>query len=950
MNSTARPAGKACAAFLTPLVLSLLSFPAAAQVTIHFDPARDLEGFEECLGSEFKSLFPLDTYSALLGNEMGAGQLESVRARWKKDKEEASKKLVAMQADPLGVYLFHLRRRLEAQPYFSRIAFTEERGPDPFVFIVQKPAKEDAGYAARVAGFYAPWLAKIEQLFEDAYVKPLDLKRRADAPGCAIAILATPGDFTNYAPTIGQQLAAYGPAIYDAGLELVVGFEDPFSPGMSPPQQRYPILRKFVRALEHAWFTGQGETLGSMWLNEGLAGYLAYHESLLASALDERRIDKDTLGWIVRVFQQKSRQDVLLYPVLDLVQPGKLDEVFQMVKVRSTSLHLAPPAWQDSLRAFYAQAVLWMHFLHAGQAGKYQDELSKYVRAELSGKGGAEAFRTCFDGTDPAILDREFFEWVLQEHERSFGGAKVDRSLLEGLFEDRVDARGAAATPTDGKAAAGTTATDGRVAPGTVPPAAPAKYPASSLVIDAKDIESLHGLALVRAMRGDLDGARQALETLLAQKPAAPEDARIAREIVRIQELAKLRTGFFESLKSSGAKWSSEHQGTKLIATVQKIEDGYVTLGDNKAGVSKIPLASIDPLEIAKQADKPEEQGGAAAWARWYPYILAGDYKSDRLAKDASSEARDLREDAKSWYPALVRTGQAAQELSALAQSAEPKAKGEAEALCTRIQGLLGTYGDLALVAGKVDELRQLASFCVDRTFSDASIAELMHGAVTLLGEGRVKILYTFKKPEEAEDFKKRVGYLADWIKPANYTDRSEKDSIWTVADGALTGRGAASYGLDLGLAAPMSLRCDYKFIPQMAGKIRSVEMLAGVCDDHKGSFISCSHSGRLDVQDRVEGYVQQSPLVKSQVVQLEQVYHMEIDHDGTQVTTFMDAEKKNQLPCGPRTSGGVFLLMRAEGGIAITRLEIEGRIDPSSTKPLKTSWVAKKLAGLGFK
>ena len=56
------------------------------------------------------------------------------------------------------------------------------------------------------------------------------------------------------------------------------------------------------------------------------------------------------------------------------------------------------------------------------------------------------------------------------------------------------------------------------------------------------------------------------------------------------------------------------------------------------------------------------------------------------------------------------------------------------------------------------------------------------------------------------------------------------------------------------------------------------------------------------------------------------------------------------EAPCGPRKGGGLFLWFQSDVPVAITRLEIEGRLDASTRDAMRAEWVKSKLAGMGFK
>ena len=147
---------------------------------------------------------------------------------------------------------------------------------------------------------------------------------------------------------------------------------------------------------------------------------------------------------------------------------------------------------------------------------------------------------------------------------------------------------------------------------------------------------------------------------LTVQRPSmttVPDDGRIKRDIERIGAAIALRDAYLDFLAKKGARLAIEHDGKKINAPVAKVENGEVVFAENKQGVKSLPLRALDPLEIAKLAEKKETQGNAPAWTRAWIHLLAGDAKWEKLFKVDSDAARDLREDGNVWYRDRLRTG-----------------------------------------------------------------------------------------------------------------------------------------------------------------------------------------------------------------------------------------------------------------------------------------------------
>lgn len=920
--------------------LLLLAGTGPAQTAAPFDPGRDLEGFEDCDHSDFSDLYPLDEFLALAGKQLGAEELATLRRRWNEEREKSETRIAAIQADPRELVLHNLRKQIAKTSYFSKISWTEDRGYPPFVFYVQKPAKEDPAYAANVARFYGPWLQKLERVYDASYVKPLALTRRDDYPVFVVCILASPGDLENFERSDTNRQEDLIGAVYQPHLRLVVGCENPFDAGIPAHRQRFPILHECVLAMQHATCTGGGTRPVSLWLHEGLAAYLAWHEGLAPDALDRRAIQPRSLAAVVSACTAPEKREVLLFPVEDLVQVSTVERLEALAKKRATDQSVAQPERNEVLSVFLGQSALWMRFLQDGEGSKHRDAFLKYVKSAMGGAGGLDVFRMSFAGTDLAALDRAFFEWVYKEHERVFPKVKLDHAPLAKLFEGR----------TPGADAAGAAAAEAS-ASGDFATALPtARFSPAALAIDPQDVEAAHALALVRARGGDVEGGKKALDELASRKPAEPEASRIARDVVRLAQLVRLRDGFLDSLRQSGAKWTVEHEGRKVLATVVLVKDGFVLLGENKQHVPRIPLSALAPLEIARQADKMEEQGGAEPWTRAFALLLGGDPKWDRYLKDPGDPSKDLREDARTWIPQLLRAGEAATVVDALSKIEMPKTREEAAAICEPIRALLASHGDALLVQKRLEPLKRLAGEALTLTYTEQDPSALVHGRYTFMGNGAVNIVYEFDRKEEGEDFRKQPGYLKEWRKVMEVVAQKEEQAAWTVQDSGFQGEGAACYRYLLGFEAPMTVRYELAYISSERSEKAHPVFVVGLCDDGARSNILAINLDELRIVDRASNLERVLKRKESFAFHFDVTYRFEIRHDGSTVSMWLEGEKVQETPCGPRRSGGLFLWFHTVVPLAIKRLEIEGRLDQATRENLRAEWVKRKLAEMGFK
>ena len=914
----------------------ILTAAPAAQDRPTFDPSRDLEGFEAAYASEFREFYGLDEYSALVGNELTPAELEAVRARWKASRESGDAKVRELSADPAERSAWLLRHRLGRSSYFSKVTLLEDRSVPGFVLLVQRPPKDVPDYAAKLAARHGPWLAKIDELFDAGYAKPLGLERPPTHALWSVGMLASRGDYHNYWRIHPNPCTNEGWACYDTKLGLVVGYEDPFQAGGSPADVRYALLHAAVREMIFAYSTARDGRPWAMWLEEGLASYLAYHEGLAPTCLSERRIRPSMLEVVVRYAQDPVLRDQVLHPIEVLASFREPEQLDRLVTQRAEEAGVARPNENDVVLGFYGQSALWIHFLHHARDGALREKFLQYLKWALSANGGDDALRVALGEPDLAALDREFFRWVFEEHRRAFPQKPADASVIDTLFL----ARPAAAEDEEDEEEE----TEAAAAGAPTPPFSP-----SVLAIAPQEAEARHGLALLQARAGRIEDAIATLEALVGAQPAPVDADRAAREIERLRQLALLRDGFLESLVRSGTKWSVEHGGKKILASVKGVEGGFVALAENRAGVERIPLAAIDPVEIAREAGERAEQGRSEPWARSYAYVLGGDSRWEKVLKLDSDAAKSLRDDARSWIPRAMRAGRAAERLQRLADAGLPADAAAGRAATDAIRALITESSDLPVVQTRSGDLRRLATAAIDATLAETHPASFLHGTWRDLGDGRTSIAWEFESEAEAGDFVKTSGYMAEWRRILLSDVGTEAESSWTVREGSFQGVGAACYRLPIAFSAPIAIRYQLRILDASEKEKDQANFTVGFCDDRKDDQVLVINFGDLYVRNGPKQSKKSKSASEPFSYFLETDYAFDVQHDGQKIAVTLDGAPRSETAALGRTSGGVFLWFHTTMPVSIARFEIEGKIDPASIVDLRRARVEEMVVGLGF-
>ncbi len=119
------------------------------------------------------------------------------------------------------------------------------------------------------------------------------------------------------------------------------------------------------------------------------------------------------------------------------------------------------------------------------------------------------------------------------------------------------------------------------------------------------------------------------------------------------------------------------------------------------------------------------------------------------------------------------------------------------------------------------------------------------------------------------------------------------------------------------------------------------------VCDDGKESFVRCTEFGWIYAIERSTGRAASANPTASISYFDDKDYAVEMQHDGTRVTTRFEGEERATCNVGALRSGGVVFWVHTDRPIVVDHLEIEGRLDPNSIEPARRAWIDRQLADL---
>ena len=157
---------------------------------------------------------------------------------------------------------------------------------------------------------------------------------------------------------------------------------------------------------------------------------------------------------------------------------------------------------------------------------------------------------------------------------------------------------------------------------------------------------------------------------------------------------------------------------------------------------------------------------------------------------------------------------------------------------------------------------------------------------------------------------------------------------------GALVAQGQASLRSLIEVAAPLSVRYSLEYGKSSLPEAR-LSCALGICDDGREHFVWAIDTGHLQLYDTATSDVAHGDDV---TVLPGTPYAMELRHDGTKATLFCAGKEKRSLGVGTRQVGALFLCTASDGPVRIERIEIEGRLAPSTFERLRRAWIERGL------
>lgn len=440
---------------------------------------------------------------------------------------------------------------------------------------------------------------------------------------------------------------------------------------------------------------------------------------------------------------------------------------------------------------------------------------------------------------------------------------------------------------------------------------------------------------------GKLDAALRALGR-------AGSDARAQRFATGIDSIRGLRRGFLESLAlgESDEKLRFEWDGRLLVASVTRVGNETVFLGENTREIKSLPIADLPMPAIVERMEKEDEPYGEAAARAWTLALAKGKWKNS--LSSAEKKNTELVGDLESVADQLERGRTLS--LISIARDANGQS---ADARLAAMGELCATAADSADFEAAREGLLAGAKAILDERFGSADLTDLLAASEVEVDGNRYALMYDFSDADQLADWPRVETYAPAWLELLQPLDTKQPLFEVDKKDKELALQGLAVAQHILSFKGPIRVSFDFE-IPKQgkksdANKAVMDTMYISICDDLDYQHIRSSQFGDIDIVDTESGtsiFKQNSNLPNYNMGKTYD-FEMTLDADG-KVTTRYDKKHGFEEQAPGRVEGRVVLMSYSDRELRVKKLRIEGDL-AADQGSMKAMWVQAQLDALGF-
>jgi hypothetical protein len=473
--------------------------------------------------------------------------------------------------------------------------------------------------------------------------------------------------------------------------------------------------------------------------------------------------------------------------------------------------------------------------------------------------------------------------------------------------------------------------------------------PAALAIVEARPDE-FFAMGLASIAKGQyqqgLDQLKQGAADANADIEYEDMAPRLDRAVTRATALLAARNAWIEALGKGGIKLKVPIDGKLKTVAVTGIVEGRIKF---QRGFGKVSSWGVDDFDADLLATNLGSKAGdyGETWTRGWAYLLAGNSKWAKYLKGDKKIVNVIKEDADD-IESILRAGHGLHAIATLASNAAPTDLASAEKILADINIVRQKAVGTAAFDSRVEVLQALTLRALEVRADATELSDLLSGKVTDLGDGRVRVEYSFDDPSHLDDFQIQTLLMAQRF-PKDQTQIEEADSYVKHDKERLAFYGRIGIIHQLQLEGQMSGEFEVTYsdeIGDVAGPFPLIHMgIAATPDgDRRAAVMDFRGSEAVTDKGRIYFYAKDPEPLDSG-----ETYSSQISIDGEVMESSVNGEPFDPFEEIGEAFGAAFVTVQVPQENYLESLAFEGTPRATSMKSLRRHWVSKRMELMGW-
>lgn len=381
-----------------------------------FECSRDLKDFDYFdfggLGKE------LDEYRELEGQWLARPQFDEVVAKWNREYDGLMAQLDEMEGDIYEQKVRAYEKRLNNLPFFGDIArndaYTVGRKNKPIALFIQAARDRQEGHGEAIENAYMHFLEALMKHVDEEFLSQFDYERREGFEAYIVWILNSGGEYVNHARDYGRTsgLSVSSRAHYHHGKRVAVTYLE--NPQGLVEEDLHSLAHEMIHYIQDAYAPYGIRGMSSFWLIEGMAEWLATFSPDSRLPLGPFYFQFKNTDRI-RLFRSLIKKLDGEYPIPmnamldinDMIMLGPAIQAAIAEDERIASWGTKDEAQNLLMNWTYAFGYCMCRYLNR----EYKEEFREYIKADLNGDGGMDAFQRIFKIKDLNKFEKDLYDY-----------------------------------------------------------------------------------------------------------------------------------------------------------------------------------------------------------------------------------------------------------------------------------------------------------------------------------------------------------------------------------------------------------------------------------------------------------------------------------------------------------------------------------------------------------